>query len=324
MLHEVESYLRENIDETIVITKSKEMNELPLAMRTAYNHYDIHILDEKCLLIEVTDEMPSIENLKKHIKLIESLIECRVVILCKRISLFRRKSLISNRIPFVIMDGQMFLPFIGMDLKKGIRSIDYEKSFSAAAQLAYLYFLYNKDSVVNMTDFALEMNLSNMAASRALNELYLANLIYYEVGGKTGRSKAYKRISDKSYYEKGKDFLRSPIKKTVYAHSVPIGSLPAGLDALSDLSMLNPPDHPIVAIHWKQFDTNMIQIEDNMDIVKDLKLVEIQLWNYDPSLFAQRKNVDLLSLYLSIKDMYDERILSALDGLMRGEEWYTD
>ncbi|MCF8020028.1 MAG: plasmid pRiA4b ORF-3 family protein [Vallitaleaceae bacterium] len=45
--------------------------------------------------------------------------DCQIVLLYKDITRYRRKSLIENRIAFVIEDGQMYLPFLGLDLKKG-------------------------------------------------------------------------------------------------------------------------------------------------------------------------------------------------------------
>ena len=81
-----------------------------------------------------------------------------------------------------------------------------------------------------------------MTASRALNDLYDANLLIYEIGGKTGRSKEYRRISDPEYFEKGRRFIKSPVKKVVYVKSAPAGTLVAGLEALAELSMINPPN----------------------------------------------------------------------------------
>lgn len=44
------------------------------------------------------------------------------------------------------------------------------------AQMAYLYFLYNKKTVVNTTEFSKVFGWNTMTSSRALNELYNAKL----------------------------------------------------------------------------------------------------------------------------------------------------
>jgi DNA-binding transcriptional ArsR family regulator len=248
-----------------------------------------------------------------------------VVLFYKNLSRYRRRSLIEKRIAFVIEDGQMYLPFLGLDLEKAQEKACQEvKHFTTSAQIAYLYFLYHKDEVVNMTKFAEKMDLNYMTASRALNELYYANLITYEVGGKTGRSKEYKRIPDPDYFLNGKKYLKTPVRKTIYTRTKPLGALNAGLDALAGISMFDMPDHPVIAIERKQLNDEQLGIVMNRDLIKDTKPVELQLWDYDPKLFSEKQHVDLLSLYASLKEETDEMVEQALEEALRRELWYTD
>jgi hypothetical protein len=163
-----------------------------------------------------------------------------------------------------------------------------------------------------------------MKASRALNDLYHANLITYEMGGKTGRSKKYKRIPDPDYFLKGSGYIKTPIRNTVYTKIKPLESLTAGLDALSELSMINSPGYPVVAISRTQFNNQKIDTIKNRDLIKDTQLVELQIWDYDPKRFSDNNHVDILSLYASLKEEKDERIEQALEEILRGEPWYTD
>lgn len=111
-------------------------------------------------------------------KQVENQADRQIVLFYKEITRYRRKSLIENRIAFVIEDGQMYLPFLGLDLKKVPEYVENKvKRFTTPAQIAQLYFLYNKEDVVNMTEFAEKMGFNKMTASRALNDLYHANLI---------------------------------------------------------------------------------------------------------------------------------------------------
>ncbi|MDY0235300.1 MAG: helix-turn-helix domain-containing protein [Gudongella sp.] len=320
-----EPYLKENVDEHITIKPWLKNNIFPVFLRNSYNFYEMMILGTFCILIEIIDEMPGIDKLQKHIKQIEKLTDHQIVLLYKEISRYRRKSLIENRIPFVIEDGQMYLPFLGLDLKKAQEQVENEvKNFTTSAQLAYLYFLYNKQDIVNMTEFAEKFGFTKMTASRALNDLYQANLITYEIGGKTGRSKKYKRIADPDYFLKGRIYIKSPVKKTVYAKTTPLGALTAGFDALAKLSMLNAPENPVIAVSRQQYDKEKIEIIKNKDVIRDAQLVELQIWDYDPKLFSDKLHVDLLSLYASLKEENDERVEQALEEVLRGEPWYTD
>jgi NADPH-dependent 7-cyano-7-deazaguanine reductase QueF-like protein len=98
----------------------------------------------------------------------------------------------------------------------------------------------------------------------------------------------------------------------------------AGLNALSELSMINSPGYPVVAISQNQFSNQKIDIIKNKDLINDAQLVELQIWDYDPKHFSENNHVDILSLYASLKEETDERIEQALEEVLRGEPWYTD
>ena len=325
MVMTAELYLKENIDEQLTIKPWIKKNNLPVFLRDTYNFYEVTILGTRCILIEAADEMPNIDQLQKHIKQIKNLTDCQIVLFYKDITRYRRKSLIENRIAFVIEDGQMYLPFLGLDLKKVQENIQEEaKGFTTPAQITYLYFLYHKEEVVNTTDFAKKLGFNKMTASRALNDLYHANLITYEIGGMTGRSKEYKRIKDPDYFLRGRSYLKTPVRKIIYTKTRPLDALTAGMEALAELSMINPPGHPIMAIDRNKLDKEQVEVVNNKDLIKDTKLVELELWDYDPGLFSNNGHVDLLSLYASLKEETDERVEQALEEVLRGEPWYTD
>ncbi len=196
--------------------------------------------------------------------------------------------------------------------------------FSKSTQLSFLYFLYNKDAVINTTEFARKMGFTKMTASRALNDLYGAKLVTCEIGGKTGRSKEYERIPDPEYFERGRAHIKTPVKRVVYVQKLPEDTLIAGLDALAELSMINPPGHPVRAIGQNQFNKQYIEIIRNKDLIKDTKPVELQIWGYNPKQFSDKQHLDILSLYASLREEKDDRIEQALQEVLRGKPWYTD
>lgn len=321
----IEAYLKENIDDNITIKQWDEKKKIPVFLRNIYEFHEMEILDNVCILLEINDEAPGVDVIKKHIKRIEELSSRQIVLYYKDITRYRRKSLIKNRIPFIIEDGQMFLPFLGLDLKNASQYVEKKATtFSTSTQRAYLYFLYNKDIIVNTMELAIKLGTTTMTASRALNELYNAKLIFYKIGGKTGRSKEYSRVPDPKYFQKGKSFIKSPIKKVVYSRKIPENALVAGLEALAELYMINPPGYLVRAISHIQLNKIGFDIVENKDKVKDEKLVEVQIWDYDPELFSKKNHVDLMSLYATFKEENDERIEQAIEEVLRGEEWYTD
>ncbi|EFB40206.1 MULTISPECIES: hypothetical protein [Parachlamydia] len=45
-------------------------------------------------------------------------------------------------------------------------------------------------------------------------------------------------------------------------------------------------------------------------------MIELEVWNYDPELFAKDGIVDPFSLYLSLQESKDERVEGALEEMM--------
>lgn len=325
MVITAESYLKENIDKSLTIKPWSEENNIPVFLRENYKFYEMTLLGKRTILMEAVNGIPNIDQLQKHIRQIEHLTDLQAALFCKQITRYRRKTLIENRIAFVIEDGQMYLPFLGLDLRKAPEHVkDKVKGFTTPAQIAYLYFLYHKEETVNTTGFAEKFGFNIMSASRALNELYRADLITYDIGGKTGRSKEYRRIPDPEYFLRGRDYLKTPVRNVIYTKTRPLESRAAGLDALAELSMINPPGHPVVAIERSRLNDGQTEIVHNMDLIRDRCPVEVELWDYNPGLFSDEHHVDLLSLYASLKEVTDERVEQALEEALRGEPWYTD
>ena len=318
-------YLRENVDEKVTINPWDRLEQFSLALRKAYQFYEIKLLGDNYLLMKVLQETPNIDQLKKQIERVTDASCKKAILLFKEISRYRRRSLIEKRIPFIIENGQMYLPFIGLDVKKGHEYTKQEiKQFTSPAQVAFLYFLYHQDEVINVTEFSKKIGVNEMTASRALNELYQANLVTFVIGGKTGKSKQYKRIADPIYFKIGKQYLKTPVKKVIYVASTFLDAPYAGLDLLARKSQLNAPSHQVRAIDRKRLEEYHLNILTNKDEIKDNYLTELQLWDYDPTLFCKNLYVDLVSLYVSLKEETDERVMQALEETMRGEPWYTD
>ena len=324
MVITAESYLKENIDKSLTIKPWSEENNIPVFLRENYKFYEMTLLGKRTILMEAVNGIPNIDQLQKHIRQIEHLTDLQAALFCKQITRYRRKTLIENRIAFVIEDGQMYLPFFGVDLKKTSEYKNEVKSFTTSTQMVYLYFLYHEDVQLNTTEIAEKLDINLMTASRALNDLYHANLIDFEVGGRTNRSKMYKRIKDPDYFRRGSEYLKSPIRSIFYIEDKPQMSYVAGLDALARLSRINPSQHPVIAVGKDQLEEYKMKFVKNMDLVKDKKLIEVEIWDYSPGLFSIQGFVDKLSLYLSLKENKDERVEQALEEVLQGESWYMD
>ena len=322
----VETYLRNNIDDHVEIKPWTDNSKIPIFYREQYTWYGMSLLGVQCILLKVVDAAPDIDTIKKHFHRIEELVEMPVVFFYKSMSGYRRKSLISHRISFLMEDGQMFLPFLGLQLRKAVEEAKRTKQeyFSPSTQLAYIYFLNNKDAEINTTELAKVLRYTPMTTSRALQYLYDAGLLTYRSGGKTGRSKEYRRIDDPEYFQKGSGLLSSPVKQIVFVKDIPDGTLVSGLEMLSQLSMLNFPGHHIRAIGQDGLATAGLEFVWNREIAQDENWVELEVWKYDPQQFSVDGQVDVLSLYTILREMKDERVELALADVLGRKSWYVD
>lgn len=321
----IELYLRDTIDESIAFQPWKRQSKVPLAFTELYGFRQVKILDTRCVVMEALQDWPRLESIQKHLNALNKLDDAHFVLCFKNLSTFRRKTLLQHRIPFITEEGQIYLPFITMKLHKASkREKQKNKQFAATTQLIFLYFLYHKDLNVNATELADRLSLNIMAASRSLNELYDNKLLNYVAGGKTGRSKIYLRIGDPEYYMIGSPLLKDPVQRTISTSESVDGALIGGLDALSHLSMINPPSRPIRAIYKGRYAESSYPIVEDPEWHVAGKLVELQLWTYDPLKLSNQDVVDLLSLKLSLQEETDDRVVQALEELLGREPWYME
>ena len=114
-------------------------------------------------------------------------------------------------------------------------------------------------------------------------------------------------------FQEAKDVLINPVKRKIYV-SKEYADLDvlSGEIALSKYSMLNEPS-------LKTYATNLISKWNSMStpyLLDPKTQVEIELWRYDPKKLSSNGFVDILSLALSFKDEFDERVEEAVETML--------
>ena len=108
-------------------------------------------------------------------------------------------------------------------------------------------------------------------------------------------------------------YLIQPVRKTVYIDKTDVHPemFPAGLSALSEMSMLNPP-----AIQtWGTVRLSLEKSSYTGMLLDSSRQCALQIWKYDPRMISQTKMVDVLSLALSLAEDEDERTQQCLEEL---------
>jgi hypothetical protein len=144
-----------------------------------------------------------------------------------------------------------------------------------------------------------------------------------------GTRKKYFRIEAKQFWETGNKYLQSPVQKRLFMEDVTplqtIDTFTAGEDALAKMSMLEIPEHQCKAVYKKYFDKLIGSAVSSPDMLRSENYVIVELWNYDPGLFAKTcpdspsKSgiVDIFSLYASLENLIEDvRIEKEFETLM--------
>jgi hypothetical protein len=257
--------------------------------------------------------------IRKHWQQIQKNWDNFIIYVQPILSSYNRKRLIEQHTPFIIPGNQMYLPHLGIDLREHFRKFHDKKvkAFSPATQAVIIYALTRQtDEKLTSSLLAEKLNYTLMTINRAFTELKAAQIGKFCLEGR----ERWWTFSDKqALWVEAASFLRSPLKKRIWLK----GNHPklfSGLTALSHLSLLSAPSLSVFAtsMHqwkaWKQSSLEEVPSQDGAD-------VELEIWHYDPDLFAKDSIVDPFSLYLSLKAIQDERIESALQELMEKIKW---
>lgn len=304
---------------------------LPLYLREQYQFYQVKStggVRRFLLCIDRAEQTPAL--IEKNFKQLSAKTQNALVYVRQSITSYDRKRLIDKKIPFVIPGNQMFLPFIGLDLRERYTDnrIRSEIAFSPAAQYLVLYLLDNPAPMeMNQSNAARLLGYQNMTMVRAFREIESAGIGSTE---KVGKEK-YLRIIDTRHkvWEKIEPRLNNPVMRRVYVRGLDqqvINELElaiAGESALARVSMLNEPRVPVWAIQSKTWQSQKGGLLRKLQEIPyaEVGSVEIELWRYPVLMPGQQETVDPLSLYLSLRERADERLQDALAKLLEAKLW---
>lgn len=160
-----------------------------------------------------------------------------------------------------------------------------------------------------------------MAVSRCSRELEKLGLVRLQENGRSVLMTC--ACSGKELVEKAIPYLINPVKKRIVVTRDNLkGIYPrAGETALSARTLPAPTRIEAYACQKKDLPPAVTYKAADLRWLDKLELIEIQIWGYNPSLFAADGSVDPLSLYMSLKDAPDERIHGSLDQMMENVKW---
>lgn len=288
-------------------------SRLPFYLSNGYSFRKARIEGLDCLIIDCRDELPTLPALKKQIVRIQKEENIPVVIKIEGMSAFRKKNMIENKIPFIIGERQVFLPFIGTYLQNREESpFKTVEKFMVSAQVLFLLYIYHRGRELYLAEATETLPYSAMTMTRASRQLMDSGLFHLH---RDGVNKVLEASEAKGeLYERAKPFLSTPVLSSGYLAGELCKSSMAvsNVSALAERSMLNQELPMHFAVGQGEIEPKRLQKE----LINPYEQNRIEIWKYPPALFCVGNIVDPVSLALSLAGDADERVESAIEEML--------
>ncbi len=305
------------------LTKEISIKGLPVFMKSGRKICKLLYGDYEFLVVELsaTDRFGTIA-LKKQASQYKEKSGLDVIYVFKSVTKTQRDALVSNMISFICLPDQIYLPVMGLALRnhfKKYKEINAERMMPVTQSL-FLFLLYGKKDSVMKSEAAKELALTKTSITRASEQLKAMGLITEETSGKNVYMKPV--TFGRDFYELAKPYLVNPVQRTIFVAESEYtnGLLEAGESALSNNSMLATPKVRCLAVFKGNAELDKYDIVDPQ-WTSETMYYQVELWKYDPSLFAVENSVDIVSLSMSLEDNEDERIQGELEEYMESYKW---
>lgn len=287
---------------------------LPHYLIDRFDLWSVPIAGES-ILLAVACEASSVGDTRKMLARLAEITGMHVIYVVEAVQSYQRKRLIDAGVEFLVPDSQFFAPRLGVVLRNQFaaqrRQPTEQMSPSAQAILISL-LLSNGLMPVTASAVARGIGYAGMTATRAVRELHASSLIRLHREGRTNRIAL---VEDRvRTWELAKPRMRNPVLRVEYPrHATVANARLAGLDALSQLTMLAEPKRHVWAISQADWSALTKRVIPPGGTENDGE--SVQIWAYPPTLGGDGTTVDPLSLLLTLDGNSDERVEMAIKEL---------
>ena len=293
--------------------KWNKEKQLPLFILNDFLVQKAIINDIECLSLTPKGDLPTLPSFKKQISIIKEIENVPIFLQLDAISSFRRQNLLENKIPFILKDKMVYLPFMVTYLTNTYHEETTVEKLALASQLLFTWILYQNTNKYYISDAVESLGFSNMTLTRAYRQLCTTQLFEEHKDGR--KIFLTTSLSKVDLFNKMRPYLQSPFYTQGYILKKEITKdmIPAGEFAFSQYTYINPPNLKTYAIEKKHIKNIKLQRE----CYSYDEQVELQIWRYNPLLFSQnQKNIDVISLILSLLGNADERLEKQIENIL--------
>lgn len=286
---------------------------LPRLIANRYDLKQAEVLGIPFVLAIPLDEDVEIRSVLAHLENLKKTTKGPIAFIFKKLKAHQQKSLISNKVNFIDLAGNLYLPEALLVLQKVKQDhAEVPEQLSQWAKIAIIKQLVSRKlQGKTISELADGFKISKMHAGRFVDELKALGFVKID---QHGTSKRVQFLPTQELWKKALLYLSNPVVKRFYTETkIPKGKF-AGITALGEMTMLDSGALITKAVGKKAF----MSLENKLKATpKESAKFCLEVWDWEPEILATGNTVDSISLYLSLKDNDDDRTQIALKELLR-------
>ena len=310
---EIIKELERNFGIVVNISNEPDKKGLPRYLSSGREILRAQNDDISFVIVKISDAFDS-RLLSKELAIYEEKYNVPVAIWFDTLTKNYRNAYVKHHIPFIMLTTQIYLPFMGILFSKKFVG-EKRKTLvplTPNAQKILFYLMCEERKGYSKKQLSDILGMDQVYVTRGTKELIDRNYISEQKQGKYTFTE--RKLSSVELFEKASNSFINPISKVIYVkRTKEVMSLPKASDyALSEISMLNPPEIETYACYKKSDIVKKFEIVDESSWEDPNNICKIELWKYDPNQLVNNDIVDKLSLYCSLIDSKDERVQGEL------------
>ena len=247
-----------------------------------------------CLLCSNNPDLTPAQ-LKKHCDIVQDRLEMHTAIVLKEAKPYTITRLIQAHVNLIVPGKQLFMPSLLMDLRPRRNSVNMkEQPMTVMAQCMVLYHLQKQSlNGLSAQPIAARMGVSYPTINRAIK--WLADNGFVTLA--KSREKQITFVHNGyELWQQALPMMQTPVERVLHT-DISLDAPICSEEALAERTMIAEPNHHYWAI------SKQIAKELAPSLDKEFGEHIVEVWKYDPRLLAENGEVDVLSLYLSHKEV---------------------
>jgi len=314
----MKEFIEKSLRQPIHITPINIKENLPLIFTGLYHLYSVEMSGVKWVIAEPL-EKTGLVQMRKHQRQIEKRLNLNCALYLKQLSSYSKDILLNEGIPFILEEKQIYLPFLGILLSCGERTLPPVRQISFLTQKLVLTALYEKWQQITVTKAAEILEITKTSASRCFDEIEWLEI---PVLGAKGKARAITVNAERSkLWELIEPKMRNPVITTFALGEDLKLENKGGISALSAYTMLMDNEYSTYAVTKKEIQSLEINHKKLVPEGEQPKCV-IQETGYFIN-FKKKNLMDPLSVMLSLSEdeKRDDRVMMAVREMLEEYVW---